>query len=80
MQLRLNNPLILAVCLLLPTPVFGQFTELTGRVHKGANTVVGIDATALKATELAQKTDGRRSWKQLTSTEPSFCPRKRRNS
>ncbi|MCA9110973.1 MAG: hypothetical protein KDA52_13565 [Planctomycetaceae bacterium] len=55
MQLRLNNPLILAVCLLLPTPVFGQFTELTGRVHKGANTVVGIDATALKATELAQK-------------------------
>ncbi len=55
MQLRLNNPLILALCLVLPTPAFGQFTELTGRVHKGSNAVVGIDAVALKASELAQK-------------------------
>ncbi len=55
MQLQLNKLLLLAVCLLLPTPAFGQFTGLTSRVHQGANAVVGIDATALLASELAQQ-------------------------
>lgn len=55
MQLRFDIPFMLALCFVFSTPAFGQFTTLTGRVHKGSNAVVGINAAALKETELAQK-------------------------
>ncbi|MGD9857712.1 MAG: hypothetical protein AB7U20_22435, partial [Planctomycetaceae bacterium] len=55
MQLRFHIPLSAALCLGLPSLVFGQFAGLSSKVQQGSNAMVAMDVAALQQTALAQQ-------------------------